>query len=434
MTKPERKLAPHRDIKIAALGGAATFAVLVATVGIWSATAPLSGAVIAPGQVVVESNVRRIQHPTGGVVSEIRVNDGDRVTAGDVLLRLDETNARASLALIDIELQQFIARKARLEAERDEAEMFPAEGFVIPDDATARRAFGEEVALFRSRQAASSSQTAQLRERIAQAHEEITGLDAQLVSKREQKRLIELELSGVQQLFDQQLIGLTRLTSLQREAASLGGEEGNLIAETARVRARIVETELQILQIGRDIQREVSSELRDTSAKIADLSERRIAAVDQLNRTELRAPQGGIVHQKAVHTIGGVVGPGEQIMLIIPEKEGLVVEARVEPAMIDRLRTGQDVLLRFSAFDAATTPDLAGHLSRVSADLSTDPATGATYYTARVGLEGAELDKLGGKKLLPGMPVETFIQTGSRTALAYLVKPFEDQIARSFRY
>lgn len=433
---PARRLDPWRDIRRATFFGIATIAALFGTVGLWAATAPLAGAVIASGKIVVESNVRRIQHPSGGVVAEIHVKDGDRVKAGDVLVRLDETHAKASLALIEIELRRFQARRARLEAERD-----GRPGFALPQDLAERaaepamvQAIAGELSLFRSRREASDVQRSQFRERIAQSREEIRGLAAQIEAKRAQAVLIRQELEGVQKLYEQNLVALSRLTALQREASRLTGEEGSLIADTARVKGRIAEIELQILQIDQDLRREVATELRDVEGKIADLSERRIAAADQLERTELRAPQDGIIHQKTVHTIGGVISPGEQIMLIVPETDGLVVEARIEPAMIDRLRVGQGVLLRFPAFDSASTPDLRGRLSQVAADLTTEQATGNSFYTARVTLDQAELGRLGGKSLVPGMPVETFIQTGMRTALAYLSKPIEDQLARTFRY
>ncbi|HEV7256529.1 MAG TPA: HlyD family type I secretion periplasmic adaptor subunit [Bosea sp. (in: a-proteobacteria)] len=433
---PGKRPDPRRDIRRATLFGVATIAVLAGTVGLWAATAPLSGAVIASGKVVVESNVRRIQHPSGGVVAEIRVKEGDRVKAGDVLVRLDETNARASLALIEIELTRFLARKARLEAERDGAAELelPAELGNRSHEPMAMAAVAGEQRLFRSRRAAAEVQRSQFRERIAQSHEEIRGLAAQIEARRTQANLINQELDGVQKLYDQSLVAISRLTALQREASRLVGEQGSLTSDTARVKGRIAEVELQIIQIDEDLRREVTAELRDVDGKIADLSERRVAARDQLDRIEMRAPQDGLVHQQIVHTIGGVIGPAEQIMLIVPESDGLVVEARVEPTMIDRLHIGQPAMLRFPAFDSATTPDLKGKLIHVSADSSTDQQTGATFYTVRLAIDRSELKRLGGKTLLPGMPVETFIQTGTRTAFAYLVKPFEDQLARSFRH
>lgn len=426
---------PWRAIRRTALAGVAVLAVLSGTVGLWAATAPLSSAVIAAGRVVVENNVRRIQHPTGGVVAAINVRDGDHVQAGDVLVRLDETNAKATLALIEIELARLLIRKARLESERD-----GRLGFALPPGlptatATARdEALASEQSVFRARRDAVSGQVSQLRERIEQSHREIEGVVAQAAAKREQSALIKQELSGVEKLFQQKLVAFSRLTALQREASRLSGEEGSLQADIARIRGRIAETELQILQVTQDIRRSVSEELRDVEGKIADLSERRIAATEQLARIEMRAPQAGIVHQSTVHTVGGVIGAGEQIMLIIPESDGLVVEARIDPTMIDRVRPGQDVLVRFPAFDTATTPTVNGQLKQIAADLTTDQPSGVSYYTARVQLARPELDRLGGKTLVPGMPAETFIQTGSRTAFAYLSKPFQDQLARAFRY
>lgn len=430
------RLDPRRDIRRAAVFGVATIAVLFGTVGLWAATVPLAGAVIASGKIVVESNVRRIQHPSGGIVAEIRVRDGDRVKAGDVLVKLDETQAKAGLALIELELRRFQARKARLEAERD-----GLSAIAMPPDVAERarerdviQAMESEASLFRTRREAADVQRSQLRERIAQAGEEIRGLAAQIEAKRIQSGLIRQELEGVEKLYGQNLVALSRLTALQREASRLAGEEGSLTSDTARAKGRIAEIELQVLQIDQDLRREVTTELRDVEGKIADLSERRIAAVDQLARVEMRAPQDGVVHQQIVHTIGGVIGAAEQIMLIVPERDGLVVEARIEPAMIDRLSVSQSVVLRFPAFDSATTPDLHGRLIQLSADASTDEKTGNSFYTVRIALEQAEIERLDGKRLLPGMPVEAFIQTGMRTVLAYLIKPLEDQLARSFRH
>ncbi|KZD21316.1 HlyD family type I secretion periplasmic adaptor subunit [Tardiphaga robiniae] len=427
---------PFRDIRRTAYAGLALLAVAISTAGVWAATAPLASAVIAPAQIVVDSNVRRIQHPTGGVVAEILVNDGDRVRAGDVLVRLDETMTRANLALIENQLNQFWTRRARLRAEQE-----GRDAFVIPGEladrtetpAIADIIAGETSLLLRRREALSGQQS-QLRERTGQIGEEIHGLAAQIESKREQIRLIKRELEGVRQLFEKNLIPYTRLTTLEREAARLIGEEGQLIAETARAKGRITETELQTLQVVQDQRREIATDLREVEIKIADLSERRVAAVDQLARVVLRAPQDGMVHQKAIHTVGGVITAGEQLMLIVPERDSLVVEARVDPQMIDRLRLGQSAKLRFTAFDSAITPDLTGMLTRIAADLTKDQQSGVSYYVARITLAEGELTKLDGKALVPGMPVEAYIQNGSRTAFAYLRKPIEDQLARSFRH
>lgn len=425
---------PRAEIRHAATLGLCTIALLFGTVGLWAATAPLSGAIIASGKVVVESNVRRIQHPSGGIIAEIHVKDGDHVRSGDLLVRLVDTNARASLALIEIELLRFHARKARLEAERDGLPEPVLPPVLAIDSPETQEAFTSEVRLFHTRKAAADGQRSQFRERILQAHAEIRGLEAQIAARRSQAELIQTELASIETLFTQKLVSLSRLTSLQREATRLEGETGSLVADTARTRGRIAEIELQILQIDQDLLREATGELRDVEGKIADLTERRIAARDQLARIEMRAPQAGVVHQLAVHTIGGVISPAEQIMEIVPGTDGLVVEARIDPAMIDRLHIGQTANLMFPAFDSATTPELSGTVTHLSPDASTDPQTGLSYFTTRIALAQAEVARLGDKDLLPGMPVEAFIQTGSRTALAYLVKPVTDQLSRSFRY
>ncbi|HWM45511.1 MAG TPA: HlyD family type I secretion periplasmic adaptor subunit [Xanthobacteraceae bacterium] len=429
-------LTPFKDIRTTSLAGISALVLTLGTAGVWATTAPLASAVIAQGQVVVESNARRVQHPTGGVIADIRVNDGDHVHAGDILVRLDDTTTRANLGVIENQLHQLMARKARLVAERDGAASMqvPRELAARTGDPAIDGILAGEKSLLAARRKAVDGQLSQLKERIAQTREEIRGLTAQADSKREQIRLIEHELDGVRELYRNNLIPLSRLTSLEREAARLAGEQGQHMADVARAKGRITEIELQMIQIGQEQRREVTTDLRDVETKIADLLERRTAALDQLQRIDVRAPQDGIVHQKSVYTIGGVIGSGEQMMLIIPEKDGLVVDARVEPQMIDRVKVGQAVTLRFSAFNSATTPELSGSLTRVSADLTRDQQTGVSFYVARVRLDVGELEKLAGKRLVPGMPVEVFIQTGSRTALAYFFKPIEDQLNRAFRY
>jgi HlyD family secretion protein len=290
-----------------------------------------------------------------------------------------------------------------------------------------------ERSLFNARRTAIEGQRAQLTERVAQLREEIRGLEAQAAAKRKQTSFINQELEGVEKLYKQNLVPITRLTSLQREASRLDGEEGQLVASVAASRGKIAETELQIIQLVQDLKREVATELRDSQSKIGELVERKVAAEDQLKRIEIRAPQNGFVHQLAVHTIGGVINPGESIMLIVPQADSLVVEARIQPQDIDQVHPGQQVTLRFSAFSQSSTPEILGTVSRVSADLTREAQSDLSYYTLRVTIPDEELKKLAGKALVPGMPVEAFIQTGSRTALSYLVKPFEDQIARAFR-
>jgi HlyD family secretion protein len=237
----------------------------------------------------------------------------------------------------------------------------------------------------------------------------------------------------VRDLWRKNLVQIQRVTALERDAARLEGARGQLIATTAQSKGKISEIELQIIQIDQDLHSEVAKELREVQAKIAELVERKVAAEDQLKRIDIRAPQNGMVHQSAVHTVGGVITAGEAIMLIVPEADALTVEAKLVPQDIDQVRAGQSAALRFSAFNQATTPELNGVVARVSADLTTDQRTGASYYVVRIILPEGEVTRLQGLRLVPGMPVEAFIRTGNRTVLSYLTKPFTDQLTRSFR-
>ena len=403
-------------------------------VGGWAATTELAGALIAQGSVVVDSNVKKVQHPTGGIVGELHARDGDRVKAGDLLVRLDETVMRANLAVITKALDELMARKARLAAERDGAASvtFPA-ALAASDSPEAAAAVDSERKLFELRRTARLGLKAQLQQRIGQLDQEVSGIDAQQAAKAREIELIERELTGVRQLYARNLVQLNRLTQLEREAVRLAGERGQLNASLAQSRGRISEIRLQIIQIDQDLSSEVAKELRDIDSKIGEYVERKVTAEDQLRRTEIRAPQDGTVFQSTVHTIGGVITAGDPIMLIVPAADNLQVEARVNPQDIDSLRIGQEALLRFSAFNMRTTPEIAGTVIRVSADTTLDPRTGMSYYTIRIALPPRAEQMLGDVRLLPGMPVEAFVQTGDRTVISYLMKPLRDQFMRAFR-
>ena len=415
--------------------GVALTVLLAGGVGGWAATTEIAGAVIAPGALVVDSNVKKVQHPTGGVVGELRARDGDKVKAGDIVVRLDETVTQANLAIVVKSLNELQSRLARLEAERDNVDtiVFPAELLTRADDPELARSMTGERNLFEFRKSARAGQKAQLRERIAQLKEEIQGLTGQVAAKKRETELIGQELEGVRDLWRKNLVQIQRVTALERDAARLEGERGQLIASTAQAKGKISEIELQILQIDQDLRSEVAKDLREVQGKIAELVERKVAAEDQLKRIDIRAPQNGMVHQSTVHTVGGVITPGEAIMLIVPEADALTVEAKLAPQDIDQVRVGQTAALRFSAFSQRTTPELDGVVSRVSADLTTDQRTGAAYYVVRITLSDSEIARLEGLRLVPGMPVEAFIRTGERTVLSYVMKPFTDQITRSFR-
>lgn len=408
---------------------------LVGGLGGWAVTTELAGAVMAPGVLVVESNVKKVQHPVGGVAAELKVKNGDYVHVGDIVAKLDDTQTRASLGIVVKGLDELNARKARLNAEKngEQSLQFPDDLLARLSDADVNAAVSGEQRLFELRQEARKGQRLQLGERAHQLERQIQGLAEQLEAKTREIAFIEDELKGVRELWKKNLISITRLTSLERDGARLAGERGQLIASTAESKAKIAEIELQIIQIDQDLRSEVGKELADIRAKLAELGERKVAAEDQLNHLDLVAPQDGIVHQLTLHTVGGVIGAGEAIMLIVPNADALTVEAKVSPNDIDELHLGQQAILRFSAFNLGSTPELNGKVMQISADLSQEERTGQSYYTVRIAIPPSELQRLGASKLIAGMPVEAFIQTSARTALSYLTKPLIDQIARAFR-
>jgi len=415
--------------------GVTLFALLVTGVGGWAASTSISGALIAPASIVVDSNTKKVQHPTGGVIGELLVRDGDRVKAADVVARLDQTVTRANLAIIVKGLDEFTARKARLTAERDQADTitFPQTLVARAHEADIAQIIHGERKLFELRRSARAGQKAQLRQQSEQLQEEIVGLTAQQKAKVREISLINRELEGVRELFKSNLVPLARLTQLEREATRLDGEQAQLIAAVAQAKGKIAEIELKIIQIDVDLSSEVAKEMREIDAKIGEFVERRVSAEDQLQRVDIRAPQDGTVFQLSVHTVGGVVSPGETIMLIVPNDESLSVEAKINPQEIEQVQLNQKTVLRFSAFNFATTPEIYGHVTRISADTTSDQRTGQTYYTIRISIAADELSRLGHVKLVPGMPVECFIQTGERTALSYFLKPLQDQMMRAFR-
>lgn len=402
--------------------------------GGWGTFVPLGGAIVAPGVIVVESKIKKVQHPSGGIISQINVKDGSHVAAGDLLVRLDETQARANNQMLAKQLEQVQMRIARLTAERD-----GAADITLPHHLADREMEDDinelmisERGQFTARSVTRNSQKELLHSHSQQLREQIVGLEAQTKSKAEQTELIAKELTGVQDLYNKGLSTITRLAGLQREASRLDGERGQIISGIAEAKAKISETDIQLLRIDQDFRTEVTKELREAKDKEAELTERTTAANDQLRRIEVRAPVAGLVHELAVHTIGGVVAPGETMMEIVPDTDDLVIEARLPPQDINQVQLGQTSHVRFPAFNQRTTPQLAGLVSYVSADLSRDKQTNATYYTVKVTLPASERSRLGDLQLVAGMPAETFLQTTSRTLLSYLLKPITEQLARMF--
>jgi HlyD family secretion protein len=369
-------------------------------------------------------------------VGELLVRDGQRVEAGEPLIRLDATQTRARLSIVLKRLDELRARKARLEAERDDRDRvtFP-EGLVqrAKTDAELASTLSSEERLFAFRRQSREGRKEQLAQRISQFEKEIDGLRAQEMAHERGLSVLRQELEGLRTLKERGLVTLQRMNALEREAAALGGERGEAIAGQAQAAGRIAEARLQILQVDSDLKTEVGAELREISAQIGEFVERRVAAEDELRRIDMIAPQSGIVHQLAVHAPGAVLSPADVAMLIVPDHDRLAVEARILPQDIDQLRIGQRAVLRLSAFNQRTTPELAGVVTRIAADLTHEERTGLSYYLVRISLPPEELARLGTLELVPGMPAEAFISTGERTALSYLLKPLSDQVARTFR-
>lgn len=405
------------------------------TVGAWAVGTNISGAVVANGSFVVDSNVKKVQHPTGGIVGDLRVKEGDRVHKDDVLIRLDETVTRANLLVITKQLDEFSARRARLVAERDgkDAVAVPAELAQRVSEPAIAEMLEAEGALFKARRLARDGQKAQLNKRVGQLKDEIAGLKAQQEGRERQSVLIEEELVGVRNLYQKNLVAISRKSALEREAANLLGQKGQIQATIAQTEGKIAETELQVIQIDDAMREEVMKELRELQARVAEFSERRIAAEDQLNRVEIRAPISGYVHQLAVHTVGGVISPAEPAMLIVPEDDSLQVEVRVQPQDVDQIAVGSAARVKVHAFNQRTTPELFGKVRRISADISRDQQTGIPFYTVRVALDAGEGDRLNGKKVTAGMQADVFVTTEDRTPMDFLLKPLRDQVAKAFR-
>ncbi len=418
------------------LGGIA-LAILVGGFGIWAMTATLSGAIIASGQIEVDRNRQIVQHPDGGVVAEILVEEGDLVAADQALLRLDPTILQSELSVVEGQLFEIMARRGRLEAERDEA----AEVKIDPILAEAAAQSTEvqdliegQRRLFQARAVSLQQKIEQLLKRRTQIADQIVGIKAQQEALQIQFELISQELEAQQSLLDRGLAQVSRVLALQREEAALAGQMGELTAGVAQSEGRITEIDLEILQLASVQREEAITTLRDLQFNELELRERRRTLREQLSRQEIRAPVAGIVYGMSVVTPRSVIRPADPIMFLVPQDRPLIIAAQVEPVHIDEVFVGQDVTLRLSALDAQSTPELTGRVTQISADAFEDEATRIPYYRAEVVLTEGQIARLPeGSTLIPGMPVETFIRTEDRTPLAYLVKPLSDYFVRAFR-
>ena len=415
--------------RIVASGLLATF--LIVGCGGWAAQASLSGAIIAQGKVTVKKQVKQIQHRDGGIVGAILVANGDVVKAGDVLIRLDETQTKAELGVISSQLSELTGRQARLRAERDGAETVRFDPAFETATATTAIAEGER-RLFGDNRATREAQRDQLQSQIEQYGEQVRGLESQRQSNAVEREMIAEDLARLAPLVSQKLVEGTRTRLMERDLAKIDGLKGEIEANIARVKGQISEARMKIIELDQQVRTDAQRELRDVDARIAELSERIVAAKDRLSRMDLRAPIDGFVNDLKIHTVNGVITPGETVMGIVPEGEELVVEAKLAPTDIDQVTVGQDVKLRFSAFNQRTTPEIDGRVDIVGAAAILDPASGQTFYLSTIAITDDDRG-LGEQLLVPGMPVEVFLKTGDRSALSYLVKPFSDQMMRSFR-
>tara|TARA_R110002051_G_scaffold7035_14_gene33126 strand:- start:9138 stop:10445 length:1308 start_codon:yes stop_codon:yes gene_type:complete len=413
--------------------GLLALVILVGGFGTWSVMAQITGAVITSGQIKVDRNRQVIQHPDGGVVAEIIVDEGDLVKSGDLLIRLDASVLQSELAVVEGQLFEIMARRGRLEAERDGAEVLTFDPILLANP-NGENLIAGQTRLFVARLESMKTATDQLNQQRAQIESQVTGIEAQQAALATQGTLIKQELSDQQKLLAQQLIQASRVSALQREEANLMGRIGELTASSAQAAQRVTEIDIQILTLTTTRREEAITRLRDLQYNELELSERRRTLTRQLDRLDIRAPVSGIVYGLQVFAPQSVIRPADPVMFLIPQDRPLVIATKVEPTDIDQIHLGQEVTLRFSAFDQRRTPELLGTVTLVSADIFQDEASGATFYQAEVQLNEGEAEKLPEDMvLIPGMPVEAFVRTADRSPMDYLLKPLADYFAKAFR-
>ena len=411
--------------------------VLVGGFGTWAVVSNIAGAIIASGRIEVDRNRQVVQHLDGGVVAEILVDEGDDVELGQPLIRLDSGLLRSELLIIEGQLFELMARRGRLEAERDGSEEITFDPDLVKE-AESRSAVVElmegQRRLFQARKESVRREVEQLEKRRGQIGNQIEGIDAQQASLARQIELIEKELVSQQSLLDRGLAQAGTVLNLQRNFANLDGTLGELTASEAQAEGRITELDIEILKLGTRQREEAITRLRDLQFRELELAEQRRSLIERLDRLDLKAPVSGIVYGLQVHTPRSVIRPAEPVLYLVPQDRPLVIAARVEPIHIDQIFVGQSVSLRFSALDQRQTPELFGIVTQVSADAFEDANSQISFYRAEVVLKEGEQDRLPeGTVLIPGMPVETFIRTDDRSPLAYLVKPLADYFTKAFR-
>ncbi len=406
---------------------------LIGGFGGWAATAELSGAVVGQGHVMVDKDLRAIQHLDGGLIKSIDIKKGDHVQEGQVLFNLDATQLKAEAEILRAQITDFLSKRQRLIAERDGLSDMtvgtPPDGIDLGNTA----AFAGELRLFKGNLANRTSEIAQLRQSLEQTEEELNSLKAQTKSNAKDLELVQAEFTKVQNLQKKGLIDNSRVYSSSRDLNKLKGERDQIASNIAKTKSQRGEIEIRIHAVEEQARTEAQKNLSEIEPRLAELLERRAANVDRMSRMEIRSPISGTINEVSVNTIGGVITPAQKLVTIVPENVKLQIEVKVQPNDIDQLFVGQKAKLKFTAFNSHKTPEIFGSIAFVSPATSTDPASGQVYYVTQVEVAPDELAKLGAKRLVPGMLVETFIQTESRTALSYLVKPFQDQIERAFK-
>lgn len=407
--------------------------VLVGGFGTWAVLAQITGAVIASGQIEVDRNRQVIQHPDGGVVAEIVVEEGDTVTEGDLLIRLDATDLQSELAVVEGQLFEIMARRGRLEAERDGSESIVFDTILVAAP-TGPELMEGQIRLFEARLDSTKRATEQLDIQRAQIASQLDGIAAQQEALATQSTLIGKELGDQQKLLEQQLVQASRVLALQRDEANLLGQMGQLTATAAQAAERMTEIEIQVLTLNTTRREEAITRLRDLQYNELELSESRRTLSRQLDRLDIRAPVSGIVYGLQVFAPQSVIRPADPVMFLIPQDRPLVIATKVRPTDVDQIHVGQDAILRFSAFDQRRTPELLGTVTLVSADIFQNDQTGETYYQAEVRLNEGEISRLPEDMvLIPGMPVEAFVRTADRSPMDYLLKPLADYFAKAFR-
>lgn len=440
MMRPAQHAIPHWSARLPMTIGILSLVVLVLGLGLWAVGSVIAGAVVAPGTIQVESNRQIVQHPDGGVVGEILVHDGDKVQAGDVLIRLDGSRTRSELAIVEGQLHDLAARQARLEAERDGLDAVTAgpsfNGTLFgaaKDNADFAARLDSEKSLFRARRDALEQETGLLSEQNAQIETRISGTEAQLEATRQQVALLTTDLANKKDLLAQGLEESSRVMETERALASVQGQAGQLIAQIAELKGQISANAIAVLQLQTRRREDAVTQLRDVQAKSYDLAEQQLALSETMSRLDIRAAVAGIIYGSRVFAVQSVVQRAEAIMYIIPQHSPLVVAARVDATHIDDIHLDQPVSLRFTSFDQRETPPVDGHITQISADVVTDDVTRQNYYAVRIEPDAASLAALGARELVPGMPVEAFITTGNRSPMSYLLHPLLTYFDKAFR-